>query len=93
MNAEKSRTVVGKRMFQLVLFMQRPLTVSEFQHALAIAEFADTELTPSGKSFQEALIIGIEKRIIHCGCNLLETKGHNGIFFIEYCFKWAFNLT
>jgi len=92
MNAEKGRAVVGKRMFQLVLFMHRPLTVSEFQHALAIAEFADTELTPSGKSFQEALIIGIEKRIIHCGCNLLEVKGHNGIFFIEYCFKWEFNL-
>jgi len=69
---------VTKRMFQLVLFARRPFTLFEFQHALSIADC--TELIPSDECFRDSLIKGLERRIIHRGHNLLEIKGHNGIF-------------
>lgn len=70
----------GERMFQLVLFAYRPLTVPELRHALAIPGDLDTEFNPSDESFEEAIISGIEKRIMHCGGNILEIKNSEGIF-------------
>jgi hypothetical protein len=72
--------VVTKRMFQLVLFARRPFTMFEFQHALSIADCTSAGLIPSNECFQDSLIEGLERRIIHCCHNLLEVKGHNGIF-------------
>jgi hypothetical protein len=77
---EESDVAVGKRMFELVLFASRPLRVPEFQHALAIADYVNSRLYPTDESFQDYLIIDIEKRIIHCSGNLLEIKGRDGIF-------------
>jgi len=77
---EVSDAAVGKRMFELVLFASRPLRVPEFQHAFAITDYVDSGLNPSGESFQDCLIVEIEKRIIHCSGNLLEIKGRDGIF-------------
>jgi len=77
---EESDTAVGKRMFELVLLASRPLRVSEFQHALAITDYFESGLNPADESFQDCLIVDIEKRIIHCSGNLLEIKGRDGIF-------------
>ncbi|KAF8536943.1 hypothetical protein BDD12DRAFT_746630, partial [Trichophaea hybrida] len=63
---------IGKQMFEWVLFARRPPTVLELQHALAIQNSPDT----SEESFKGNIINGIERRIINCGGNLLECKGH-----------------
>jgi ankyrin repeat domain-containing protein 50 len=71
----------GTRMFQLALFARRPLTVAEFQHALAIEDDPNAEFVPSDyESFEDELIEGIDKRIIQCGGNFLEIKGFDGTF-------------
>jgi len=74
-NQRNIRDATG--MFEFVLFARRPLTVAELHHALAIRN--DTAEFPSDESLKANLIEGIEKRIIHCGGNLLEIKGVNGI--------------
>ncbi|KAF8247189.1 hypothetical protein K440DRAFT_629762 [Wilcoxina mikolae CBS 423.85] len=63
---------IGKQIFEWVLFARRPPTVLELQHALAIQNSLDT----SAESFKNNIINGIERRIINCGGNLLECKGH-----------------
>jgi hypothetical protein len=68
----------GFRMFYFVLFAYRPLRVEELQHALCIPDIPDATFLPSDASFNTKLIYGINKRIIHCGGNLLETKGLSG---------------
>jgi NACHT domain len=68
----------GTRMFQLALFAYRPLSVAEFQHALAIPNDPSVEFIPSHESFEDELIWGIDKRVIHCGGNFLEIKGLRG---------------
>jgi hypothetical protein len=71
----------GKRMFQLVLFARRSLTVAELQHALAIEDDPNAEFVSSDDGpFEDELIQGIDKRIIQCGGNFLVIKGFNGTF-------------
>ncbi|KAF8532761.1 hypothetical protein BDD12DRAFT_785326, partial [Trichophaea hybrida] len=71
------------RMFQLVLFAERPVTVSEIQQALAISDDDDDEYSPSDESFEGELIDdnNIVKRIIHCGGNFLDIKGNDIVQF------------
>lgn len=64
----------GIKMFQFVLFVYRPLTVSELLHTLGIRDNLDT---PSDESFKKR--IPPEQRIIHCGGNFLEIREHHGI--------------
>lgn len=84
---DDSDVALRNRMFQQVLFACRPLTVPELQHALAIADFANAGITPSNESFQESLLVHIEKYIIHLGHNFLEVTGHNGITHSEQLCK------
>jgi hypothetical protein len=74
----------GLRMFLFVLFTNRPLRLSELRHALAISGDPNAEFSTSDESFQDELIHGIEKRIYHCGGNLLEIEGLQGTFCKEY---------
>jgi hypothetical protein len=64
----------GFKMFQFVLFARRPLTIPELQHCLAIPDDSEVEFEPSAETFEGHIILGIKKRIIHCGRNLLECK-------------------
>ncbi|KAA8895107.1 hypothetical protein FN846DRAFT_997745 [Sphaerosporella brunnea] len=64
--------VEGKQLFKWVLLARRLLTVLELQDALAIQSSPDN----SDKSFQEDLIVEIQRRIIHKECSLLEITGH-----------------
>jgi hypothetical protein len=64
----------GLRMLQLVLFTYRPLSPQELTHALAIPDEIDVEFLCSDESFEEGLISGIDKRIIHCAGNFLDIK-------------------
>jgi len=70
----------GMRMFQFVLFACCPLAVPELHHALAIPDGPDAEFDPSDESFEELIVSGIERRIMHCGGNILEIKNSQGIF-------------
>jgi hypothetical protein len=90
---------VGMKMFRLVLFACRSLRVQEIHHALAIPDAIDTEYSPSEESFEDALIQGFLKRIIHCGGNFLEIQGtHNSlinpftIVWLTYIQEMSFNL-
>ncbi|KAF8533665.1 hypothetical protein BDD12DRAFT_473820 [Trichophaea hybrida] len=65
----------GVRIFRFVLFACRPLTVIELYNAFAIPEDSDPLFLPCHKSFERDTRT-MEKRIIHCGGNFLETKGH-----------------
>ncbi|KAF8542374.1 hypothetical protein BDD12DRAFT_876727 [Trichophaea hybrida] len=65
----------GLRMFRFVLFTYRPLRLAELRHALAIPDDPDAEFLTSKESFEEDLIHGIDKRVVHCGGNFLEIKG------------------
>jgi hypothetical protein len=71
-SAEELDVLDAIKMFQLV-FSQRPLTIVELQHALAILYNANFVLF--NESCEDNKIWGMEKIIIHCGHNLLETKG------------------
>ncbi|KAL7942864.1 ankyrin repeat-containing domain protein [Trichoderma barbatum] len=62
----------SKRMFQIVLWAVRPLTVSELLHALGISRAADIEFEPYDDSFEGR--IPTKTRITHCGGNFLEVK-------------------
>jgi hypothetical protein len=74
---------IGVRMLQLVLFAYRPLHIAELQHALAIPDDLDAQFSLSDNTFEDELIVGIEKRIIHCGGNFLEVKGVHGTYFLD----------
>ncbi|KAF8534214.1 hypothetical protein BDD12DRAFT_757546, partial [Trichophaea hybrida] len=65
----------GLRMFRFVLFTYRPLRLAELRHALAIPDDPDAEFLTSDESFEGDLIYSINKRVVHCGGNLLEIKG------------------
>jgi hypothetical protein len=67
----------GVKIFRLILFAHRPLTVLELYNAFTIPEDSDPLLLPCHKSFERGTTI-MEKRIMHCGGNFLETKGHEG---------------
>jgi len=62
----------GFRMFQLVLFARRPLTIWELQHCLAILGCLDA--VPSVEAFESHKLLKITNRVTHCGRNLLECK-------------------
>ena len=65
--------VDGIKMFRFIFFGLQPPTVAELQHALAVPDGPGDDVNE--ESFQDAMPIGIEKRIVHCGRNLLEIKG------------------
>jgi hypothetical protein len=62
-----------QKIFRIVLFARRPLSVTELLHILPIPDDFETEFTTSVGSFHEC----IRKRryIIHCGGNFLEVRG------------------
>jgi hypothetical protein len=72
----------GLRIFRFVLFAYRPLSLAELQQALAIEDDPDGEFTFSDELFNTKLIYGMDKRIVHCGGNFLEIRGHSGTFFL-----------
>jgi hypothetical protein len=81
LNAGNDRDIAdGLKIFQFVLFASHPLRVVELQHALAIPGGSDPLLLSSHETFEENINDDIEKRILHCGGNFLETMGHGGIF-------------
>ncbi|KAH7111345.1 hypothetical protein B0J11DRAFT_447573, partial [Dendryphion nanum] len=76
----------GIKMFQFVLFACRPLTVAELRHSLGIPDKADTKFIPCDEHFHRCIpgsaeghsgINAMHRRIICCGLNLLEIKGHD----------------
>jgi hypothetical protein len=68
----------GVRMLQYVLFACRPLRLEELRHALAIPHEVFAEFQCSNKFFEDGLIHGIDKRIVHCTGNFLEIKRVHG---------------
>jgi hypothetical protein len=74
-------------MFQLVLFACRQLTLAEFQHALAIPDGILAEFSPLDEFLENQLILGIDRRIIHCGGNFLEVKEVSGNFYLRSMLK------
>jgi len=74
----------GQKMFRLALFACRPLRLEEFKQALAIPDDPLAEFSLSDETFENELIIGIERCLIHCGGNFLEVKGLSGTFCLEY---------
>ncbi|KAI5853548.1 hypothetical protein BZA05DRAFT_336663 [Tricharina praecox] len=63
----------GIKMFRFVLFGRQPPTILELQHVLAIPDGPNDGVTE--ESFQDDLVICMDKRIFHCGRNFLEIKG------------------
>ncbi|UPL00291.1 hypothetical protein LCI18_011225 [Fusarium solani-melongenae] len=66
----------GVKMFQFVLFAQRPLTVCELLHAFGVPDNPETKFLASDESFQKR--IPHQRRITHCGGNFLEIKQLDG---------------
>ncbi|KAI5855183.1 hypothetical protein BZA05DRAFT_416775 [Tricharina praecox] len=62
-------------MFRFILFGRQSPTVAELQHALAVPDGPFADVTEN--SFQDRMIMGIEKRVIHCGRNFLEIQGRD----------------
>jgi hypothetical protein len=65
-------------MLQFVLFTCRPLRLEELRQALAIPGGINAEFPCSDELFEDGLIHGIERRIIHCTGNFLEIKRVHG---------------
>ncbi|KAF8242574.1 hypothetical protein K440DRAFT_565065, partial [Wilcoxina mikolae CBS 423.85] len=74
----------GIQMFQFVLFTYRPLAVPELHHALAILNCPNDEYIASEELFEGAIISGMEKRIMHCGGNILEIKNSQGTSIVQF---------
>jgi hypothetical protein len=68
----------GVRILQFVLFTCRPLRLEELRHALAIPHDIEAEFHCSNEFFEDGLIHGIDKRIVHCAGNFLEIKRVHG---------------
>jgi hypothetical protein len=68
----------GARMLQFVLFTCRPLSLEELRQALAIPDDINAEFPCPDELFEDTLIYGIERRIIHCAGNFLEIKRVHG---------------
>ncbi|KAL2831281.1 hypothetical protein BJY01DRAFT_226732 [Aspergillus pseudoustus] len=62
--------------FHFVLFAQRPLTVSELLHALAIPKDLKAMFEPSLERLHRRL--PTEQRLVHCGGNFLEIRPYQG---------------
>jgi hypothetical protein len=76
MGARRSRDIQDAvKIFRFILFARRPLTVIELYNALA--ENSPPWFLPCDKAFQSDTA-EMEKRIVHCGGNFLETKGLQG---------------
>jgi len=79
LDAGEARDIkVGIRLFQFVLFAARSPTVAEVAHALAMPESPEVRYVASVEAFERALIRDLDKRIMHCGGNLLEIKRSEG---------------
>lgn len=72
----------GIKMFRFILFGRQSPTVAELQHALAVPDGPFADVTEN--SFQDRMIMGIEKRVIHCGRNFLEIQGRDGMYISKY---------
>ena len=73
----------GFRMLQFVLFAYRPLRLEELRQALGIPDNLNTTFSCSSEIFERNLIHGIDKRLISCAGNFLETKNVHGSAFSE----------
>ncbi|KAL2786305.1 hypothetical protein BJX66DRAFT_36872 [Aspergillus keveii] len=73
-HGSRQDTEDGRTMFQLALFAERSLTVTEIQHLLAMKAILENGLDVTEDSFEDELIQSMETRIIHCGGNFLEIK-------------------
>ena len=91
---KKEDVEVGQKILQFVLFAYRPLGLDELQQALAIRDSLDSEFSYSDEGFEGELIYGIEKRIISCAGNFLETKArgdHGSSYFSPSIPIWLFS--
>jgi len=70
-NSNPQDIQLGIRLFRLILFSLRPLTLEELRDALAVPDDLDLRY----RKFQRNKIQEIGKRIEHCGSGFLETKG------------------
>ncbi|KAL7791463.1 purine and uridine phosphorylase [Trichoderma ceciliae] len=80
MKRNKSSLLHGVRMFRLILFARRPLTVDELLHALGVPDNLDPDpqFIPSDDFFEKR-IPSSERFIISCGGNFLDIKRQDGI--------------
>jgi predicted kinase len=69
----------GAKMFRLILFAKRSLTVDELLHAHGVSDSfdLDSKYIPSDISFEKR-IPSSERFIISCGGNFLDIKGQDG---------------
>lgn len=79
MKHNKSSILHAAKLFRLVLFARRPLTVDEILHALSIPDCVNSDLRfiPSDASLEKRLPSS-ERVILSSGGNFLEFKEYNG---------------
>nr|WOD46542.1 hypothetical protein [Trichoderma atroviride] len=79
MEHNKSSLLHATKMFRLILFARRPLTVDEILHALGISDDVDSDpkFIPSDASLEKRLPSS-ERVILSSGGNFLEIKQSNG---------------
>lgn len=80
MKERKTSLLHGPKMFRLIFFAKRPLTVDELLHALGIPDNfgSDPKFIPSDTSFEKR-IPSSERIILSSGGNFLEIKKQNGM--------------
>jgi hypothetical protein len=80
MRHNKSSLLHAAKLFQLILFARRPLTIDEILHALSISDNVDSnpKFIPSDASFEKRLPSS-ERVILSSGGNFLEIKKHDGM--------------
>lgn len=80
MKQNKSTLSYAARMFRIILFAKRPLTVDELLHALGISNSVDsgTNFIPCDALFEKS-IPSSERIILSSGGNFLEIKKQNGM--------------
>jgi len=71
----------SKTIFSYTLFAMRPLTINELSHVLAVYDYYRQE-TPTGSNFKHCIISisGMERRVVHCGQNLIGIGGSNRFY-------------
>lgn len=80
MRHNKSSLLHAAKLFRLILFARRPLTIDEILHALGISDNVDSnpKFIPSDASFEKRLPSS-ERVILSSGGNFLEIKKHDGM--------------
>ncbi|KAF8535309.1 hypothetical protein BDD12DRAFT_670642, partial [Trichophaea hybrida] len=92
-SSDLQNTKHRQKMFQLILYSYRPLSLTEVEHCFAVPDEIDIEFLPTTMSFQKDGVQDIKNRVISCGGGFLEVRGSTVQVIHQTVRQYLFNAT